>query len=245
MDYLIAYADSMNILDYDLIIDLTDSRGGSRGVYAIQRLSPQTFKTTFGNIRLSDMAADCVDRRENAYAKSQEFKDGNEKETDDDGTWLINWLRADVVPRMKAGEDYSSNVPFKCAHAPHTSDGMISPATTHFTGKLVCFFGPEGGSHLDQFSAIVNDNDLGHSIGMPTGGYSNTWEGTETLKFPISGKPAVEYMWSIGHTIRPNGEIVEGNPAPVDEYIPLTRENFQNYKPMLLERARQVLSSTE
>jgi hypothetical protein len=80
---------------------------------------------------------------------------------------------------------------------------------------------------------------------MPTGGYSNTWEGTETLKFPISGKPAVEYMWSIGHTIRPNGEIVEGNPAPVDEYIPLTRENFQNYKPMLLERARQVLSATE
>jgi hypothetical protein len=245
MDHLIAYADSMKLLDYDLIIDLTDSRGGSRGVYAIQRLSPKTFKTTFGNIRLSDMAADFVDRREKAYAKSQAFMDGTEKETDDDGTWLINWLRADVVPRMEAGEDYSSNVPFKCAHAPHTSDGMIPPAEKHFTGRLVCFFGPQGGSHLDQFSAIVNDNDLGHSIGMPTGGYSNTWEGDEILKFPISGKPAVEYMWSLGHTIRPNGEIMEGNPASVDEYIPLTRENFEDYVPKLLEQAQQVLNGEE
>ncbi len=243
IDYLIEYADENNLLDYNLIIDLTDSRGGSRGAYAVQRLSPKPFKTTFGNIRLSDMAADFVESREAAYADSQEFKDGTEKETDDDGSWLIDWLRDDVVPRMKAGEDYSSDVPFKCAHAPHTSDGILQPAEKHFTGKLVCLFGPKGGSHLDQFSAIVNDNDLGYTLGMPSGGYSNTWEGEEVLKFPISGRSVVSYMWSIGHTIRPNGEILEGNPAMVDEYIPLTRENFRNYGPSLLNKAQEILET--
>ncbi len=48
-------------------------------------------------------------------------------------------------------------------------------------------------------------------------------------------------MWSIGHTIRPNGEILEGNPAPVDEWIPLTRENAAEYYPILLGRALELL----
>ncbi len=72
---------------------------------------------------------------------------------------------------------------------------------------------------------------------MPAGGYSNTWEWEETLLFPISKKPVVGYMWSVGHTIRPNGEVLEGNPADVDEYIPLTRDNFLNYYPLLVSRA--------
>ena len=243
MDELVEYASENGLLEYDLIIDLTDSRGGSRGAYAIQRLSPLPFKATFGNLRLSDMAADFVSRREEAYAQSREFKDGSAKETDDDGTWLINWLREDVVPRMEAGEDYSSNVPFKCAHAPHTSDGILYPAPLHFKGRMVCLFGPKGGSHLDQFSSMVNDNNLGHSIGMAAGGYSNTWEGSEVLTFPISGTPVVEFMWSIGHTIRSNGEILEGNPADVDAYVPLTRENFRDYVPSLLQQAEIYLDS--
>jgi hypothetical protein len=74
-------------------------------------------------------------------------------------------------------------------------------------------------------------------MGLPCGGYSNTWEWEEVLTFPISKKPVVHYMWSMGHTIRPNGEIQEGNPAPVDESIPVTRDNYLNYYPTLLSRA--------
>jgi hypothetical protein len=102
---------------------------------------------------------------------------------------------------------------------------------------LVCFFGPYGGSHLDQFASIIIDNRLGHTLGMPCGGYSNTWEWEEVLAFPISKKPIVHYMWSMGHTLRPNGEVLEGNPALVDEPIPLTRENVLTYHPTLLSRA--------
>jgi hypothetical protein len=88
---------------------------------------------------------------------------------------------------------------------------------------------------------MVVDNDLAYTIGMPTGGYSNTWEWDEVLTFPISGKPVVEFMWNIGHTIRPNGEILEGNAAQVDKYIPETRENYLNYYDILLDEAIDYL----
>jgi len=44
-------------------------------------------------------------------------------------------------------------------------------------------------------------------------------------------------MWSIGHTIRPNGDILEGNPAQVQERVPQTRENYDGYRDLLLARA--------
>ncbi|MFH1762647.1 MAG: hypothetical protein ABIF09_00520, partial [Gemmatimonadota bacterium] len=109
-------------------------------------------------------------------------------------------------------------------------------------GPLVVFSGPDGGSHLDQFVSIVADNELGHILGMPAGGYSNTWEWEEVLHFPGTDRPVVGFMWDIGHTIRPNGEVLEGNPAQVDEWIPLTAENAVGYYEILLARAWEHLA---
>jgi hypothetical protein len=106
----------------------------------------------------------------------------------------------------------------------------------------VVFSGPNGGSHLDQFMSIVVDNDLGYIIGMPDGGYSNTWEWEENLHFPGTYEPVVGFMWSIGHTIRPNGEVLEGNPARIHEQIPLTAENADRYYEILLSRAWEHLA---
>ena len=86
------------------------------------------------------------------------------------------------------------------------------------------------------------DNGLATVIGMPTGGYSNTWEHEETLTFPGTDRPVAEFMWNIGHTLRPNTEILEGNPVTPDIHIPLTRENFRTYDRELLERAMDALS---
>ncbi|MDA8564114.1 hypothetical protein N9L06_06640, partial [Mariniblastus sp.] len=227
---LISFADKERLLHYDLIIDLTQSRGGSRGAYAIRRLTSKPFKTTFGNLRLSDAANEFV-KRKSAQAQSR----GSSK------SMLMDWIDEEVRPAIAAGHEYTENVPFKCAHAPHDSDGIIKPAPKHFRGRMICWFGPSGGSHLDQFSAIVNDNDLAWTIGMQTGGYSNTWEHVEAVNFPISGKPAIQFMWSIGHTIRPNGQILEGNPAKVDKYIPITRENFASYRKLLLKTSLRSL----
>ncbi len=230
------YAVENELLDHAVIFDGTGSGGGSKGAYAIQRLSPKPFKTTFGNLRLSDVTPLFIERKEREF-EEKKILDSGVSETIDDGTWLMDWLTNDVSEAIKKGAPYSNNVPFKLAHLPKDSDGTIQPAEVHFRGPMVCFFGPRGGSHLDQFASIVIDNKLAHTLGMPCGGYSNTWEWEEVLTFPISKKPIVQYMWSVGHTIRPNGEILEGNPAQVDEPIPLTRDNYLEYYPTLLSRA--------
>jgi len=240
MDRLMDYAAEHELLDSAVIFDGTRSRGGSKGAYAIQRLCSKPFKTTLGNLRLSDIIPSFVDLKRMQY-EFRKLLDIGVSETIDDGTWLMEWLEDDVMKGLRTGQAYSNNVPFKLAHLPKYSDGIIQPAEVHFKGPLVCWFSPHGGSHLDQFAAIVADNDLGHTMGMPAGGYSNTWEWDEVLVFPQSKKPVVRYMWSIGHTIRPNGEILEGNPAKVKEYIPLTRENYTGYYKILIAKTYKYL----
>jgi hypothetical protein len=240
MDQLMDYAVKHQLLDHAVIFDGTRSRGGSKGAYAIQRLSAKPFKTTFGNLRLSDIIPAFIEQKRRQYERRR-ILDGGVAETLDDGTWLMEWLEDDVLSGLRSGQAYSNNVPFKLAHLPKRSDGIMKPAPVHFKGPLICWFSPHGGSHLDQFASIIVDNDLGHTMGMPAGGYSNTWEWDEILVFPLSKKPIVRFMWSIGHTIRPNGEILEGNPAQVKEWVPLTRQNQANYYDVLLKRSLAFL----
>jgi len=240
-DELVEWAEKNNMLDYDLIIDAIDSRGGSQGAYALARLTSKPFKTTGGNIKISDITDDFIAGYTSRYVTRQAAMDGDGRESEDDGTWVMDWLHGPVLKGIAAGQEYSNNAPFKCAHLPHYSDWMMQPAEKHFTGNMVIFLGPWGGSHLSQFAAMIIDNNLGHSMGMPDGGYSNTWEWEEDLVFPISKKPVVEFMWNIGHTISPSGQIVEGNPSQVADYIPVSRDNYLDYKPMLIKRAQEWL----
>ena len=195
-------------------------------------------------MRISDITEAFIKEKRNEFTK-QNIEDAGVKETIDDGSWLIDWLETDVMTAIRNGDAYSNNVPFKLAHLPKDSDGILEPAEVHFNGPMVCLLGPQGGSHLDQFAAMVVDNQLAYTIGMPAAGYSNTWEWEEVLTFPISKKPIAQYMWSIGHTIRPDGEILEGNPSQVDELVPWTRDNYMEYYPTLLSRALEHLGIDE
>jgi hypothetical protein len=239
IDSLMVWAENQGVLDYGIIFDATRSGGGSRGAYTVRRIQPRPFKTTFGNLRVSDASEMFV---EEALGRAGQLLDSGVQEADDNGRWLLDWLETDVATAFDEGHEYTNDVPFKLAHAPRDSDGVIEPADAHFTGRLVVLLGPDGGSHLDQFAAIVADNDLGPIIGMPAGGYSNTWEWEEVLTMPGIGRPVVRFMWSIGHTIRPNGEVSEGNPADVDEWIPLTRDNADEYYDLLTARAVELLA---
>ena len=232
---LMEYAEREQILNYDMIIDVTHSSGGSRGAYAMQRLVDQPFRVTFGNVRLSDLGKARIER----YV-------GREPNTDApdifglnlSGSWLIDWARTDAMEAIRRGDEYTPSVPFKLAHLPKDSDGILQPDPVHFSGEVAIINARTwGGSHLDQFMAMYVDNDLATFIGMPTGGYSNTWEGDEVLVLPETGRPLARFLWSIGHTIRPNGEVLEGNPALPDNYIPITRHNFQRYHQALFEAA--------
>jgi hypothetical protein len=227
-DALIAYAQEHNLLAYDVIVDTTGSGGGSHGAYVLARLGPRSFRTTFGNLRLSDLTPAFIAsvKEDSPTARDREAH-----------ARLVAWLDSDVTRDRKQGRAYSENVPFKLAHLPKESDGVMQPAPAHFTGRLVSLTGPSGGSHLDQFLAMVVDNDLGHTIGTPPAGHSNTWEWTETLRFRSSGRPVVSYMWNLGHTIRPNGRVLEANPIQVHERHPVTRVNYLTYYDEAIERA--------
>ena len=239
MDRLMDYAESNDLLNHAVIVDATRSRGGSSGAYAVRRLSPKPFRTTFGNLRISDAAIAFARDRMGRLQDRTRFPgvpgDG------DDGTWLLEWFEEDFMPAVERGDEYSNNVPFKSAHLSKDSDGFVQPADVHFSGPLIVWLSPYGGSHLDQFASIVVDNELGHTMGMPAAGYSNTWEWEEVLLMPGSEQPIVSFMWNIGHTIRPNGEILEGNAAEVEDYVPITRENLENYYQELLRRSFEYL----
>jgi hypothetical protein len=241
VDELMVMAVAAGWLDHDLIIDGTRSRGGSAGAYAVQRFTPKAFKTTFGNLRVSDVVPLFTEQKREEIGAGGSL-DSGVREAMDDGSWLMEWLDTDVADSVAAGAMYTNNVPFKLAHAPKDSDGILPPAPVHFRGRMVCFFVPRRGSHLDQFASIIKDNALGHIIGMTAGGYSNTWEWDEVLHFPGTDQPVARFMWDVGHTIRPNGEILEGNPAHPDELVLLTRENFRTYYPELVRRALEHLS---
>ncbi len=240
VDDLMAFAAESGLLDHALVMDVTRSRGGSLGAYAMQRLQPRPFKTTFGNLRLSDVTLPFVEDKRRDFA-ARDINDGGVPETIDDGSWLMEWLEDDVLAALERGDEYSNNVPFKLAHAPRDSDGILMPAAAHFRGPFGIISGPSGGSHLDQFVSIVVDNGLGPVVGMPPGGYSNTWEWDEVLTCPGTDQPVVGFMWNIGHTIRPNGEIAEGNPVDVDAWIPLTADNVTTYYSDMLARVLELM----
>ena len=235
IDDLMAYSEDEQLLDHDLIIDVTYSSGGSGGAFAIQRLVDRPFRPTYGNVRLSDLGRDVV-----------EYYAGLEPRTNVpevyglnlSRSWLIDWARTDAAEAIRLGQEYTSPVPFKLAHLPKDSDGILEPAEVHFRGRVAIINARTwGGSHLDQFVAMFVDNDLAFYVGVPTGGFSNTWELEEVLYHPETRRPLVSFMWTVGHTIRPSGEVLEGNPAKPHTYIPITRENYENYHQMLLDAA--------
>ena len=233
---LMGYAEAEDILDHTLVIDVTWSSGGSRGAYAIQRLVAEPFRTTFGNIRISDAAVDMIE----AWAAEPDIADAPEIfGLNESRSWLHEWARTEARAAVERGDEYTPATPFKLAHLPKDSDGILQPAPVHFTGPVVIIAGPHGGSHLDQFVSMFSDNGLAEVVGMPAGGYSNTWEAEEVITLPGSDRPLALFMWNLGHTIRPNGEILEGNPVEPDVYVPLTRENFRTYHRDLLELALQ------
>ena len=222
---LVRYALSHDLLSHDVIWDLTSSRGGSKGWVLLRTLASRPFQSTLGNVRISDIIPRFIAYRIDWRAP------------DDDATqWMRQWLTLDLRAAFREGKEYSDPVPFKLQAAPRDADGVLEPPPQHFRGRLVILIGPLGRSQVDQLAAMVIDNGLGHSIGMPTAGSSNTWEWRDTISFE-NGDPVARYMWTIGHTIRPNGEILEGNAAPPAEFVPMTRENFRHYSDVLIERA--------
>jgi len=250
LDHLMTYARTNGRLDYAVIYDLTRGGGGDFEEYTLQRLQSRPFKAMFGNLRISDITAALAQRlREEAVtavARDTLKKDpllARDILLPNSGRYLIDWLDRDVAAAIRAEQAYTNNVQFKSQFLPATSDGYLYPAKEHFTGPMVLLTAPSSCSGADQFAAMFIDNDLGLSVGMPQGGCSNTWEWEETLTFPISKKPVAMFRWSVGHSIRPNGEVLEGNSAQPRVSVPLTRDNYATYYEILMGHSLRYIEN--
>lgn len=239
VDSLMNYAARHGLLNKNIILDFTQNGGGSKGIYALRRLTPKPFRSMYGDLRISDITEafmlQALDR-----VKYEAEREKSVAPEYNPGSYLPAWFSEVVQKDIENKKEYTKPVPFKLQFQAHNADERIRPAPQHFTGKLIAFIGPNGGSHVDQIAATIVDNKLGHAIGMPCGGYSNSWEWKETIK-DNADEPVCTFMWSIGHSFRANGEILEGNPARPHDFVPFTRSNFKNYNQILLQTALERL----
>ncbi len=218
---VISTAKNHNILNANVIFDISESSGGSGAPNLVRILAQEPFQTTWGNVRIGDYLDD--------------FKLGFSGATRE-------WLDSDVEQARANGKDYSENVPFKLQFFSKTDDGVMDPAEERFFGKIAMISGSNTGSQVDQCAAMMIDNEIPiASFGMPCGGYSNTWEYEPYLNFPEGSDNWFEYHWNIGHTIRPNGEVLEANPALPEYPYDLTSGNFSTYYNDLIKAAEDTL----
>jgi hypothetical protein len=249
LDALLAHARAEGALDYSVIYDLTRGGGGDFEEYTLQRLQSQPFKVMFGNLRISDITPALAGqlRKEALEEISARPRSSAVLAQDiaapDNGTYLLDWLDNHLARAIREKQAYSSNVQFKNQFLPVSSDGFLYPAKEHFTGPMVLLTSPQSCSGADQFAAMVIENNLGLSVGMPEGGCSNTWEWEEVLKLPSSGKPVVRFAWTAGHSIGPAGRVTEGGSAQPRVLVPLTRDNHLEYYGILMGHALKYIEA--
>jgi uncharacterized protein len=241
---LTQYARTHDMFDYAVIYDLTRGGGGDLEEYTLQRLQSRPFKIMFGNLRISDITPALASklrvdalRQVDAAGKRSTPVTAASIDQPDGGDYLLAWLDHDLSHAIQEKQAYSNTVQFKNQFLPTSSDGFLYPAAEHFTGPMVLFTSPAACSGADQFAAMFIENNLGLSVGMPQGGCSNSWEWDEVLTFPISEKRVVGFSWSVGHSIGPDGAVLEGDsPRPRIE-VPLTRDNYDRYYDVLMAHA--------
>jgi C-terminal processing protease CtpA/Prc len=238
VDELMDWAIENRKLHASVIVDARYTDGGQNGVYLLKYLTSRPFRITMGNLKLSDITESFIEIK-TSQIETETQKGLNSIAELNDKSVLDNWLNTSVTKSIEAGDAYSENVPFKLMYP--TKDDSIHPFNEAFRGRLVVLTSSRSGSQIDQFVSMVTDNKMGHTIGMPTGGYSNTWEWKEKLMMPKTDTVLCEFKWSIGQTIRPNGEPLEGNPANVDDYFPRTKENFEKYDDLIMEKTVKYL----
>lgn len=231
VDALVDYARENDLFDHDIIFDATRSRGGCLGAYVIQRLVNKPFTTTFGNLRISDATMKFVEKAK------ENHKAGKWMTAVDGGDWFVEWLNTDFLKAVEEGKEWTDRFPHKMSYMHKDADGILNPHFECFKGDMVGFFNSASGSQLDQTFSMLADNDIAHTIGMSPGGFSKTWQFNQVYYLGKDKKPVVQITHTLGQTIRPNGECIEGNPPFVKEYIAETRDNYIGRYDMLLERA--------
>lgn len=241
VDTLVSLAQRRGWLDRGLILDASEAEGGEGAVYALRHLRPQSFRPSLGNLRLSDAAAQWVEAR---LADAPPAVAGLNPGSDVERSWILEWFRHEVRDSLNAGAAYSNAVAAHMASSGGSGTARaewVDPAPVHFRGPMVAFFAPRGGSELDRFAAMLKDNGMAHLIGMTPGGFSNSWTYGEVLRFPGTEQPVVRFEYTIGNALRPNGQVLESNPALPHEWVTFSASDYRAFHTRLVERAEAHL----
>jgi C-terminal processing protease CtpA/Prc len=92
---------------------------------------------------------------------------------------------------------------------------MPNPQIKKF--NFAVLVGPVCASACEHFVATIKDNDLGALIGLPSRGGSAPFRAAQS--FTLKNGQTFSIVLNTGIGYRPNGEPLEGNPAPVEYYL--------------------------
>lgn len=112
----------------------------------------------------------------------------------------------------------SVRLPFFCKTSNCTVDEAVYPPdTSHKKFNVAVLSGPVCMSSCDQFVAMVKDNGIGKVLGLPSRGADSPMRAQKA--FSLKNGDKFSLIFSAGNGYRPNGELLEGNPAKVDYYL--------------------------
>ena len=113
---------------------------------------------------------------------------------------------------------------FECSTAGCSSPADIEgkPSGSGLRYETALLTGPYCVSSCDQFVAAFADNAMGEVVGLPGCGASAPFRGRR--KFNLADGETFSITLNTGLTLRPNGEVLEGNP-PVPTRLMYPRRN--------------------
>ncbi|MFI5347834.1 MAG: S41 family peptidase [Elusimicrobiota bacterium] len=191
---LAEYLKSRNAAYDRLLVDVRENGGGPIAQRLTELLARKPFRGTWSYAVFTPLLRRDKDFRAAAYRHPEAEKE------------------AMSLRELESGAERSSPHAFVCvtpACGPRDGDGR--PAETGLNYKTFLLIGPYCVSSCDQFAAVFVDNDLGESVGLPAQGASSPSRADKTFK--LADGEEFSITLSFGITFRPNGEILEGNPA--------------------------------
>jgi len=112
----------------------------------------------------------------------------------------------------------SSRFPFNCKTSNCSlTEAEYDPNPSVKKFNVAVLSGPGCISSCDQFVSLIKDNNIGRVVGLPSRGADSPTRAKKEFVFKNGEKFSMVFTTAIGY--RPNGELLEGNPASVEYYL--------------------------
>lgn len=201
-----------------LVIDVRENDGGGMDPELFAIFAKAPYRTTSRRMLFSK------------YAREHEdfFKEASRSGGKEIDPPLTSYFKGNPTA------DKSPLYPFFPRTPSSTMDEAIyAPLANIPKSSVMVLTGPKCQSACDQFAAIMKDNGIARIIGQPTMGASSPFRGTIPVK--LMNGSTFKLMLTVGETLRPSGQPIEGHPVTPDTTI--------GFQEQVLERAIRISES--